>query len=383
VAVPAQTFTVLYTFSGGTDGGGPSGSLIRDGAGSIYGVAAGGSGSCFPSGCGVVFKLDQAGTESVIYTFTGGLDGTSPSGGVALDSAGNLYGTAYLGGSYGLGTVYEVNPEGAFSLLHTFEGAPSDGGLPNSGLVRDSNGNLYGATVEGGTGSLCGGCGTVFRVTAAQKETVLYNFTGGTDGGGPSSPLVRDQFGNLYGTTYGGGAYDYGTVSELGRGGKETVLYSFTGAPDGGGPSTGVIQDSLGNIYGTTQTGGITAGSCSPGGCGVVFKLDVAGNETVLHAFDGADGQTPETSLVRDVVGNLYGATELGGAHGQGVIFQISPNGTETVLHSFTGGADGGYPLAPLLIYSGSLYGTAHYGGLRGGCFLGTGCGVIFKVAVK
>jgi uncharacterized repeat protein (TIGR03803 family) len=231
----------------------------------------------------------------------------------------------------------------------------------------------------------------VFKVTKAGKETVLYTFTGGDDGDYPDS-LIRDATGNLYGTTFLGGGTGCnvsgcGTVFKMTKAGKETVLYRFTGGDDGAYPG-GLIRDAKGNLYGTA--GGGDMSDCT--GCGVVFKLAPNGKETVLHSFTGPpDGRIPE-GLLRDSTGNLYGTTAEGGdsncieGGGCGTIFKVDPTGKETVLYTFTGSPDGELPLAVLIMdASGNLYGTTAFGGNPNSpCFDGThitGCGVIFKLA--
>jgi uncharacterized repeat protein (TIGR03803 family) len=253
-----------------------------------------------------------------------------------------------------------------YSVLHTFAGSPADGANSASSLISDPGGDLYGATYAGGATNQ----GAVFVWAVGGPETVLYSFTGAADGGGPEAGLVRDVAGNLYGTTYFGGAYGYGVVFELSPGSPwtETVLYSFTGGTDGAFPQSTLILDSLGNLYGTTLNGG--------SGAGVVFGLapGTPWTEVVLYAFSGAgDGANPGAGLVRDSSGNLWGTTEYGGSSGDGVVFKLAPSGQETTVYSFTGGS-GANPQAVLAIDSlGTLYGTTPYGG--------SGYGVVFKVS--
>jgi uncharacterized repeat protein (TIGR03803 family) len=233
----------------------------------------------------------------------------------------------------------------------------------------DAAGNLYGATQNGGD-LTCdidqSGCGTVFKVDTTRTETVLHSFTGGADGIEPKAGLVQDAAGNLYGTTFNGGAHGYGTVFKLDPTGTETVLYSFTGGVDGASPLAGLVMDAAGDLYGTTQLGGdLTCPRLGGPGCGTLFKVDTTGAETVLHSFTGgADGLEPTAELVQDAAGNLYGTTSNGGAHSYGTVFKLNPTGTETVLYSFTGGADGASPLAGLVMdAAGNLYGTTQLGG--------------------
>jgi uncharacterized repeat protein (TIGR03803 family) len=332
--------TVLYSFTGGADGGWPQAGVIKGAQGNLYGATIrGGDTACTPTGCGMAFELTRTGKENVLYSFTGWPDGAYPNG-VIQDAKGNLYGTTLNGGSghsrscslngipYGCGTVFKVDASGKETVLHNFTN-DADGGYPEAGLIEDSEGNFYGTTGAGGSTDCCG---VVFKLNQAGKETVLYRFKGG-DGASPYARLTQDAQGNLYGTTYEGGAYGKGTVFRLSKTGKETVLYSFcrkSGCADGANPYGGVIQDAHGNLYGTTLGGGDTA--CF-GGCGTVFKLDTAGKEAVLHSFTGgADGGNPYAGVIQDAHGNLYGTTYIGGnfycddsGFGCGVVFELTP----------------------------------------------------------
>jgi len=319
-----------------------------------------------------VYKIDPAGRETVLYSFTAGADGGCdtgtpngcyPSGGVTRDQAGNLYGTTSAGGPSGRGVVYEIDPAGQETVLYSFTG---NVGVP-SAVIRDSAGNLYGTTSDGGVE----GCGAVYKLDPPGQFTVLYSFTGGANGAGPVSGLIRDSDGNLYGATVGGGSSTClggcGVVYKLDTSGHETVLYSFTGAADGANPSSGVINDPAGNLYGTTEYGGITSqcvGEFSKG-CGVVYKLNATGGETVLYNFTGgADVSYPSGGLVRDSAGNLYGTSTSGGTANEGAVYEVDTAGQETLLHSFTGGTDGGYPWGGVILDpAGNLYGTTSSGG--------------------
>jgi len=198
---------------------------------------------------------------------------------------------------------------------------------------------------------------------------VLYSFTGGTDGSLPAGGVVRDPAGDLYGTTTRGGTFDAGVVFKVDPTGTFNVLYSFTGGADGEAPSAGLVLDPAGNLYGTAIAGGAS-------GQGVVFRIDTANQETVLHSFSGTGGEGPYGGLVRDPAGNLYGTTYFGGAQSEGVVYGLRPDGTFRVLHSFTGGADGADPTAGLLFYKGAIYGTTPYGGAHL-------AGVVFKISLK
>jgi uncharacterized repeat protein (TIGR03803 family) len=220
------------------------------------------------------------------------------------------------------------------TVLHSFRGYPTDGGNPPGGLIRDVADNLYGTTSEGGSGPCdishppTTGCGVIFKVSTTGNETVLHSFAGyPTDGATLYSWLARDSAGNLYGTTSEGGAYGDGAVFKLDTTGNETLLYSFTGAADGANPFAGVFRDSAGSLYGTTRSGGSGACSFGPGNCGVIFKLDTSGKYTVLHSFEGTDGAQPSGSLWRDAAGNFYGTTPGGGsgACNCGVVFKLTP----------------------------------------------------------
>jgi uncharacterized repeat protein (TIGR03803 family) len=372
----SQTYTVLHTFTGGNDGAIPTSPLVVDSAGNLFGTTLeGGSGSCYGNGCGTIFEITASGNESVIHAFTG-TDGWGPTD-VVRDPSGNLYGTASIGGQEGSGTVFELSTTGQFSLIYTFG---SEISWP-VGLVRGPAGDLYGATSYGGSGTYCApglGCGSVFKIIPQGLLSVLQIFAG-PDGAYPEGVLIRDTAGNLYGTTVDGGAHGFGEVFKMDSTGTVTVLYSFEDGIDGGAPEAGVVRDSAGNLYGTTLAGGDKGGYYASG-CGVVFKLDTTGRETVLHAFQGRDGAVPQAALALDSVGNLYGTTSGGGAFGYGTIFKVSPSGVEKVLYSFTGGTDGSEPAASLLLYEGDVYGTASAGGINGGC-LGSGCGVVFKLS--
>jgi uncharacterized repeat protein (TIGR03803 family) len=357
----AQSFTVLYAFTGGMDGANPLAGLIQDAQGNFYGTTQAGGGSNCSDGCGTVFKLDTTGKQTVLYTFNGRPDGRNPSASLIRDAAGNFYGTAFSGGASKLGTVFKLDASGKQTVLHSFIGR--DGANPAAGLIRDTQGNLYGTTQGGGAFH----SGTVFKLKSSTGHvTVLHTFTGGVDGRRPAAGLMRDAAGNLYGTTIFGGASNAGTVFKLDVDGNETVLHSF-GGTDGESPYAGLIGDAAGNLYGTTLYGGASFGT--------VFKLDAGGNETVLHTFTGApDGASPSAGLISDATGNLYGTTGLGGLYGWGTVFKLDPAGNETVLHSFTSGEDGAVPWGGLIRDAqGGLYGTTYYGGAYG-------AGTVFKI---
>lgn len=348
---------VIYTFTG-SDGAHPSSGLIMDATGNLFGVTRVGGAHNF----GTVFKLSAHGKEKVLYSFTGGSDGSHPVGGLAMDAGGNLFGTTLGGGANGLGTVFKLTPHGKEKVLYSF--APDgDAYSPDSPLIIDANGNLYGTTSLGGVADN----GTVYKVTPKGEETVLSSFMGGSDGYNPAGGLIMDTGGNLYGTTQFGGPSENGAVFKLTPGGQKTIIYSFESGNDGEQPLGGVIMDDGGNFYGTTSAGGEFAQ-------GVVFKLSPEGQETVLYTFDGdAGGGSPYAGLVMDASGNLYGATSSGG-RGSGTVFKLTPSGKETVRHAFNGGADGAFPTYGLIMDArGNLYGTTPQGGVASN-------GTVFRV---
>jgi uncharacterized repeat protein (TIGR03803 family) len=414
---PSGKLTVLHSFQGGTDGANPYSGVALDSAGNLYGTTyAGGSGNA-----GVVYELDASGQETVLYSFTGGADGGNPYGGVVLDSSGNLYGTTYNGGGSKAGVVYKVTAPGQETVLYTFTGG-TDGGNPYAGVILDSSGNLYGTTLYGGSTTCTYGCGVVYELNTAGSETVLYSFVGGpegtawpyagvildtsgnlygaasvggqNDGGvvyklnaagsltalvnfaptkGPSKPeagLVMDSDGNLYGTTQqSNGGEGPGSVFKVNAAGKLTSLYSFPGASRSqgvpAGASGGVVLDGAGNIYGATAYGGVS---------GMVYSLAPSGKETTLYSFAGAPGGTePAAGVCRDSKGNLYGAAASGGKTNFGLVYKLDPSGHETVLYSFQGGAGGERPYyTPAIDGAGNVYGAASGGA--------DGFGVVYEI---
>ncbi len=339
------TERVLYGFRGGSDGSSPQGSLMFDRAGNLYGTTyGGGNSSCF-GGCGTVFELTPAEngpwSETILYTFTGGADGGLPKAGLVLDASGNFYGTTYAGGNptcngSSCGVVFELSPTNGRwteTVLYRFTGG-NDGASPMGGVIADSRGNLY------GTASLAGkyGGGTVFELAPAQGgqwiETVLHTFKGGRDGYFPAAGLVVHQAHHLYGTTYAGGgdgacgSGGCGTVFQLapGAGGKwkETVLHRFD-IKDGRESFATPVFDKAGHLYATAFEGG------GMNNCGTAFELTPSAHgmwkDTVLHTFCAGsnDGATPEGSLVRDQTGHLYGVTGEGGMSDGGTVFEITP----------------------------------------------------------
>jgi uncharacterized repeat protein (TIGR03803 family) len=359
--------------------------------------------------------------ETILYNFPGNWIGGLPQSSLLLDPSGNLYGVTLYGGAdpktcnvFGgpCGTVYELSPNGdgswTYKGLHSFKG-DADGGRPFGGLTRDAAGNLYGTTAAGGNVSQCvgstylgAGCGVVFKLSRSAsgvwKETVLYTFTGGTDGGNPITPLIIDPAGNLYGTTLFGGSLESCAkmgcgvvfrISHNSTGWHETTLRAVDYATDGQYPR-GLARDNAGNIYGVTSQGANNT-TCNQG-CGSVFRLSPTASgpwsESILYAFQGGtDGSNPEGGLIFDGAGNLYGTTELGGSSDAGTVFELSPTAsgpwTETQLHVFTGPPDAESPASALVFdRSGKLFGASAFGGSTAECST-SGCGTIFELSPK
>jgi uncharacterized repeat protein (TIGR03803 family) len=379
VPAHADTEAVLYSFAGGSDSAEPFASLFNAG-GLLYGTASfgGGSTNC-ENGCGTVFTITPSGQETVLYSFKGGRDGAHPDANL-LKFDGRFYGTTGVGGSSncadgdGCGTVFSLTSAGKEKVLYPFDvgdnGSSTDGITPIGSLIN-LGGTFYGVT---GSGSGAAEYGTVFSVTPADSESVVYEFpdSGGGghffDGAFPTAGLINVG-GVLYGTA-GGGTAGEGVVFSVTPSGSENVVYSFKGSGDGANPSGGLINIG-GVLYGTTQDGGAPSGGC-PGGCGTVFSVTTAGVETVLYSFTGVhDGAYPRSSLLK-VGDKLVGTTQWGGDitcnkhqefEGCGTVFSVTLTGTEKILHSFRGGSDGTYPFAGLIDVGGVLYGTTSSGG--------------------
>ncbi len=343
------------------------------------------SGAAAGAFCLVLFiapEITHAGTYRVLHAFDpNNGDGESPIG-LIRDSQGNLFGTTFSSGGDTPGAIFKIAPDGTETVLHIFGGGPDDGAFPNAALILDAAGNLYGTATDGGAR----GSGAVFEFTASGEEKLLYSFCRKLrcrDGSDPSSTLMRDSAGNFYGTTSSGGAHLVGTVFKLAPDGTETVLHAFGGRADGSQPYGVPIMDRKGNLY------GVTAGGGGPERLGTVFKLTPDGKEEPLYSFvGGTDGARPQGGVIADRDGNLYGTTLYGGGgpcarsliKGCGTVFELNSDGTETVLHTFAGGADGAYPYAGLILDGdGNLYGTTSGGGMGTGC--NEGCGTIFRIA--
>jgi uncharacterized repeat protein (TIGR03803 family) len=392
-AQPA-TFTVLHNFTGGLDGYQPLQGLTIDGEGNLYGTA----------GPQAAFRLvhDSSGWVLVpIYQFTipwlPAPYGQYPSGEMTVGADGSLYGGTSYGGpscndNGGCGSVFHLHPSAsacnsglcywAENDIHDFYPEVSSIG-PSGRFALDSAGNLYGTTSYDGVD----GSGDIYELSpngTSWNYTVLYSFTGGSDGGGLASGLIKDSLGNLYGSASQGGD-GYGTIFELSPAGNswvESTVYTFTGASDGQYPYGGLSIDSAGNLFGSTFEGGDNGG-------GTVFELKpFAGGWqfTVLYSFTGypGGGTGPNGSLAIDTAGNLYGSTTYQGDQGLGSVFELSPTATNIwsyrQLHSFAG-PDGWSPQGSTVLgLDGNVYGTARYGGANDGGYCSSGCGTIWKV---
>ena len=374
----AQTYTVLHNFTGGQDGGTSFAALTMDRAGNLYGTTYyGGS-----ANQGVVFKLTRKGGSFVFNTLHsfGNGEGIGSYSKVTIGPDGSLYGTTQTGvsgpgcGGMGCGTVYNLRLpptackaalcDWSYSLVYQFPDGGANGALPTSAPIFDQNGNMLGAT-PGDLGQCCGNVYELKPSNGNWTQSVLYSFTGGSDGNYPTGDVIWDQAGNLYGVTYMGGTHGGGVVYQMvpsGSGWTENVLYSFDATSD---PDGGLVFDKSGNLYGTTTGDG---GS----GIGTVFMLSPAGGawtSTVLYTF--SKWEEPRSSLVMDAAGNLYGTADRGGKERGGTIFKLTPgNGgwTYTLLKEFDDPCDEGcFPRGGVILdASGNLYGTTSGGGTHG-----------------
>jgi uncharacterized repeat protein (TIGR03803 family) len=410
---------LLYQFNGKKQGGTPEAALVFDSQGNLFGTTKyGGKGLRNGTGWGTVFELAKGSNgqwkQTTIHSFYAPTnDGTYPVAPLVVDGNGNLFGTTSGGGVDGCGnnaqgTAFELSPAGGGKWteaeIHGF--GCFDGTNPVAGLTLDAAGNLYTTTSKGGKTAVCNqGCGTVVELSfsAGQwNETVLYSFLGGVDGQNPLGSVVLDSSGNLYGTTQWGGGNGTcsqfgvnlfcGTAFELspGSGGwTESIIHSFGGGNDGGNPAAGLIFDSAGNLYGTTEWGG-GLGNCSPFGtnqfCGTVYQLSHGSSgwtENVIHSFaDGTDGNNPTAALIVDTASVLYGTTagvqDVGVA--TGTAFRLTPQGgtwAEAVLHTFSNANQGTFPGSIIFGPPGILYGTAGEGGNTHNCSY---CGIVFEL---
>ncbi len=390
--VQAQTFSVLHTFTGGSDGANPRAGLTIDQAGNLLGTAFSGGGS---NNAGVAFKFVQSNGGWVLiplYEFPNSHLGGSPDS-LLLQTDNGIYGTTYHDGIGDNGSVFRLQPAASAckaalcywsaAALYKFTGSP-DGSVPIGGVSFDQAGNLFGSTQYGGIGSY--NPGTIYELTPASGswiETQLYSFTGGADGSYINGVIMGTD-GNLYGTALYGGFNDQGTVFELvnsGSGWTLKVLHTFQGVTDGKNPAGGLTFDQAGNLYGTTAAGGKAGG-------GTVFELTPSSNGewtlSTLFGFAGLEECGPYAAVTLDSAGNIWGTTYCSGAYTAGTVFKLTySNGTWTnnQMHVFTDGSDGGYPFSTVTLdANGNAYGTTLQGGIRGADCDQT-CGVLWQIS--
>jgi uncharacterized repeat protein (TIGR03803 family) len=367
---PAPTFTLLYNFASKV-GAYPNGGLIQATNGDLYGVTGAGGirGGCPTKygACGTIFKITTAGVLKRVDNFCpqrGCSDGKNPEAGLVESNGGEFYGTtAFGGGANDDGTVFKITSDGTLITLHAFDG--TDGSFPAAALIQSKDGNFYGTTPYGGTNS---NSGTAFKITPTGALTTIYNFCAQfvnkvcMDGTFPDGALVQGTDGDLYGTTAFGGTNNDGTVFRITTNGELTTLHSFDGT-DGALPN-GLAQGSDGKFYGTTGEGG-GSNRCSLG-CGTVFKVTRSGKLTTLQIFDWTNGAEPSSGVIQATDGNFYGTTPLGGTNA-GTAFKLTTSGKLTTLHNFCSQdvncTDGVYPSALVQDTNGTLYGVTQEGG--------------------
>ncbi|MEO5753288.1 MAG: choice-of-anchor tandem repeat GloVer-containing protein [Chthoniobacterales bacterium] len=342
-------------------------------------------GLVFLAAAALTWSEAKASTTEVIYSLTGEDGGEYTDTDVEIDAAGNLYGTSVLGGTFGGGTVWQLSPVAGgwvHTVLYNFTGG-ADGGEPYKGVSLDARGNLYGTAVTGGSGSCEGGCGVAYKLTKSGitwTQSVIHAFTGGADGSGPGARVAVDRRGNVYGMTPTGGADGLGTIYRLRQKSNGTwalrVIHTFTGGVDGSSGSAGRLVLRNGRIYGVATTGGAN-------GAGTVFELTPTQvgewDFKTLYAFQGApDGVFPYGAVLFDTAGNIYGTTYYGGTNGLGTVYRLSRAGggqwSETVLYSFKSGTDGNSSISNLVADAAGNL----YGTTSEG---GLGSGTIFKLA--
>jgi uncharacterized repeat protein (TIGR03803 family) len=351
------SLTTLYSFIGVDDGGNPTASLVQANDGNLYGTTSGGA------FYGTVFRIGTNGSLTTIYSFTGANDGAYPEAALIQASDGYLYGTASAGGIIGLGTIFQLSLNGSFNPLFSFNG--TDGDNPVAALFQAADGYLYGTTTSGNGHS---SSGTAFRISTNGAFNSVHLFNGGSDGGQPEAGLIQASDGNLYGTTDQAGNFGYGTIFRISADGSFNTLYSFTGGVDGGNSYASLVQASDGYLYGTSSQDGFN-------GLGTVFQIDDKGGFTALHSFIGTMQVEPSGALLESG-GNLYGTTQESGTSFEGTLFQVTPTGTLTTLYSFFYGTGSGPESGVILAGDGYFYGTTEYGGTFG-------YGTVFQVSTN
>jgi uncharacterized repeat protein (TIGR03803 family) len=395
-----QTFSIIADFNI-TDGSLPIGPLAQGPDGNFYGTTNGGGGGTQCSGgCGTIFRVTPAGTVTTLYSFCAVYqcaDGSGPYSGLVLANDGNFYGTTFQGGPSGAcaypgcGTIFKITPQGVFTTLYAFcsQVHCSDGADPydRSGLVQGADGNLYGTTYAGGA-NCYSGCGTIFKISLAGQLTTLYSFcpvADCADGYFPSSGVVQGPNGDFYGTAFEGGVGNGGTFYKITSQGTFTTLHTFChygACPLGGGPEGALVMGVNGSYYGIADFGGSYGG-------GAVIELSLSGGERPLYNFcartNCADGLYPSSGLTLASDGNFYGTTSWGGVfgcydfYGCGTLFRITPTGQFATLYSFCDQSGCGYePESMMQATNGNFYGTTYYGGIDG-C-QNENCGTVFEL---
>lgn len=335
-------YTVLHSFGAANDGNAPNGDLVVDSSGNLYGTTQVGG----TSNAGTIFKLAPDGAETVLHSFDGKAGGAKPFAGVTIDLAtGDLYGTTTVGGS-NYGVIWKLATDGTYAVLYSFD--YTHGAYPTS-LIRDNKGNLYGATAW----SVNGSEGVVYELNSRRTYEVLHW------GSFPYGRLTRDSAGNLYGTMQDDGG-DYGSIFELAPDGTVTILHQFNNYDDGADPTGGLTRDKNGNLYGTTQQGGNGA---------VLFEVAADGTYTVMHNF--AEVGLPNEDMIRAKDGTFYGTSRYDGS-----VYSVAPDGTEQILYNFPRRHLGEAPVGGLLLRNNVLYGAATRGGPNKG-------GVVFSLTTK
>jgi uncharacterized repeat protein (TIGR03803 family) len=368
-ALRGQTYEVLANF--GRPGPAFPKDLIQDGDGYFYGAAlAGGqvNGNC-ADGCGAVFRMDGDGVVTSLHEFTGGDGGQSPIGPFRA-SSGDLYGMTLGGGTGSNGSAYRIDSSGIFTTIHSFWDG-TDGRYPSGALIEPQPGDLWGTTLTGGNLALCGapnGCGTIFRMHLNGDLETMHAFNG-DDGSRPHGPLLLADDGNVYGTTNTGGVADQGTIFRITLNGNLTVLHELSGSFSY--VNGGLIQASNGDLIGTIYTG-------DGGEDGSVYRMTLDGNFEILHAFasDGHEGRFPQAPVLKANDGFFYGTTTRGGANDRGTVFRLGEDGTLTTIHDFEATPQEVLPGALIQAADGRLYGTTIYGGGTGGD------GVVFRITL-
>jgi uncharacterized repeat protein (TIGR03803 family) len=365
--VGAQTLQTLVSFNG-SNGAYPLAGLTLGNDGNFYGTTVGGG----SNDDGTIFQVTTNGTLTTLYSFTGGSNSYHTSAALTLGSDGNFYGTTSSGGSGSVGTVFKVTTNGVLTALVSFNQTNGEypypnGEYPKAALTLGSDGNFYGTTSSGGSGG-----GTVFKVTTNGTLTTLASFMalgyGGNGGEDPEAALTLGTDGNFYGTTEAGGSSVVGgTVFKVTTNGTLTTLVSFA-ITNGEAPNAALTLRPDGNFYGTTSAGG-------DNGNGTVFKVTTNGTLTTLVLFNGSNGSGSLAALTLGTDGNFYGTTEEGGTNGYGTIFRVTTNGTLTTLVSFNG-SNGAFPRAALTLGTdGNFYGTIYKGG-------SVGLGTVFRLVL-